>query len=83
VCAAQASFYVVRERRHLWSSRPSSWVIASSVLDIGIITTLAYFGILVHRLPGTLIGAVIVAAFAFTFLLDLVKNVVFRVLQVA
>src|SRR5664280_2447635 len=33
VYSGQAVFYVSRERRHLWSSRPGSWLLASSVLD--------------------------------------------------
>ena len=30
----QATTYTNRERRHLWSSRPSNWLIVSSVADI-------------------------------------------------
>ncbi len=39
VFSGQAVLYVVRERRRVWSSRPSAWMMASSVVDIGIIGT--------------------------------------------
>lgn len=42
----QAVFYVVRERKRLWPSRPSLIVMASTVLDFLIIGTLASEGIL-------------------------------------
>ena len=45
VYSGQAIFYVSRERRHLWSSKPGSWLIASSILDITLFTTLATRGI--------------------------------------
>ena len=44
VIGAQAVLYVVRERRRLWSSRPSAWVFAASVADIAIASTLALSG---------------------------------------
>ena len=37
----QAVLYALRERRHMWASRPGIWVAASSTMDIGIVTTLA------------------------------------------
>jgi H+-transporting ATPase len=37
----QATTYNNRERRHLWASRPSNWVLASSGVDILIATTLS------------------------------------------
>jgi H+-transporting ATPase len=41
----QATTYTNRERRRLWSSRPSSWLIASSLADLLIASTLAIGGI--------------------------------------
>jgi len=37
----QAAMYLNRERRHLWSSRPSGWLALSSVADIAIASFLA------------------------------------------
>jgi H+-transporting ATPase len=70
VFATQASFYVVRERRHIWSSRPSRWVVLSSVLDTSLIAILAGTGFLMHALPWTVIGAVLAAAGIFALILD-------------
>jgi len=50
VFSTQAAFYVVRGRRSLWSSRPSGWVILSSLVDLAIICVLAGQGILIHAL---------------------------------
>ncbi len=78
VCVAQASFYVVRERERLWSSRPSVWVVLSSIADVAVISLLAGFGILVHPIAPAAIGAVIGASFLFAFALDFVKVAAFR-----
>jgi len=53
VFSGQAILYVVRERRHLWSSRPSTWLMVGSAADLLIISTLATRGILINhsRLP--------------------------------
>ena len=40
----QALLYVLRERRRIWSSKPSGWVLASSAADIAIVSTLALSG---------------------------------------
>jgi H+-transporting ATPase len=75
--SSQAIFYVVRERRRLWSSRPSLIVIASSTVDIAIILTMAIYGILMAPLPVPVIGGVFVAALALALVLDQVKVAVF------
>jgi H+-transporting ATPase len=83
VFATQASFYVVRERRHIWSSRPSMWVVLSSVLDTALIAILAGSGFLMHALPWSVIGAVLLAAVIFALLLDGVRSLLpasFRVI---
>jgi H+-transporting ATPase len=51
VFSGQAVLYVVRERRRLWSLRPSFWLMLSSVIDLSIIATLATRGILMTSLP--------------------------------
>ena len=47
----QATTYAIRERRRLWSSRPSFWLAMSSVADILIASTLAIWGIFMTPLP--------------------------------
>ena len=51
VCGNQATTYNNRERRRIWSSRPSWWLIASSVVDTSIACILAVAGIAMAALP--------------------------------
>ncbi len=83
VCSSQAIFYVVRDRRRLWSSRPSRWVLLSSVTDVSLIAVLAGTGTLMHSLPWRIIGALIVASILVAFALDYVKAFAFARLRIA
>lgn len=83
VCSSQATFYVVRDRRHLWSSRPSLWVLLSSLVDVSIIALFAGRGFLMHALPWPIIGMVVLAAALFMLLLDGVKSLLFARLHLA
>lgn len=76
VFSTQAAFYVVRERRSLWSSSPSGWVILSSLADIAIISLLAGQGILIHVIPWSLIGILLMATAVFALVLDALKRLV-------
>ncbi|HVW69800.1 MAG TPA: HAD-IC family P-type ATPase, partial [Steroidobacteraceae bacterium] len=78
VFSNQAAFYVVRERRWLWSSRPSAWVLISSVTDIAIIAILAGCGLLIHALPWSLVGMLLVTTAVFAVALDGVKRLALR-----
>ncbi|HEY1933631.1 MAG TPA: HAD-IC family P-type ATPase [Acetobacteraceae bacterium] len=81
VFSGQAVMYTVRERERIWSSRPSTWLMASSVIDVSIIAGLATFGILMTALPMPLVLTVLAAAVIFAFLLDSVKAAVFARLK--
>ena len=83
VSSGQAVLYVVRERERIWSSRPSWWLMASSVTDLTLIGTLATQGVLMTALPVVILGSVIAAAAGFALLLDTVKVAVFRRLAIA
>src|SRR5450755_442990 len=83
VFSGQAIFYVSRERRHLWSSRPGTWLIASSIVDITLFSTLATQGILMAPLPATIIASVFGSAIVLAFILDMVKVMLFRRLAIA
>ena len=50
VFGGEASLYAIRERRRIWSSRPSLWVIVSSIGDVLIISILATYGIAMSSL---------------------------------
>jgi H+-transporting ATPase len=69
----QAVFYVVRERKRLWSSRPSLIVIMSTVLDLLIIGTLAVQGILMTPIPLSIVAGIFAAAIGLAFVMDQVK----------
>jgi H+-transporting ATPase len=81
VSSSQAVLYVVRERRRLWSSRPSLWFILSSIADLMIVATLASRGILMSPLPLALVGGVMAAAVLLAFVLDGVKSAMFHRLK--
>jgi H+-transporting ATPase len=77
VFGSQATIYAIRERRHLWGSRPSLLLAVSSVADIAIASTLAVDGIAMTPLPPLLVAGTLAAAAAFAFVLDFVKVPVF------
>ncbi len=79
----QATTYTNRERRHMWSSRPSLWLVISSGADLLIASTLAVAGIAMAPLPALMIVGVLAAAIAFAVVLDFVKVPVFRRLGIA
>jgi H+-transporting ATPase len=83
VYSGQAIFYVSRERRHLWSSRPGAWLIASSIVDIALFSTLATQGILMAALPLIVVACVFGAAIVLALCLDTVKVTLFRRLAIA
>ncbi|WP_295664312.1 HAD-IC family P-type ATPase [uncultured Mucilaginibacter sp.] len=82
VSGNQATTYTNRERRHLWSSRPSNWLIFSSITDLVIASALAIGGFAMQPLSGLMVAGTFAAAVIFAFLLDLVKVPVFRRLSI-
>jgi H+-transporting ATPase len=79
----QATTYTNRERRRLGSSRPSLWLVGSSIVDLLIASTLATCGIATPPLPIFVVGGTLVAAAAFAFILDFAKVPVFDRLGIA
>jgi len=73
VATGQATVYIVRERRHLWASMPSPWMLLATGLDLLVVSLLAWRGVLMAPVAlgdvGLVLGAVAVA----TVLLDLIK----------
>ena len=66
----QAVFYVVRECRRMWSSRPSTITLAASIANVLIIPTLAVF---TKPLLLSITFAVFGSAIVLALLLDIVK----------
>ncbi|MHB8814375.1 MAG: HAD-IC family P-type ATPase [Steroidobacteraceae bacterium] len=83
VFGSQAVIYAIRDRRHLWGSRPSHWLVVSSIADILIASLLAVGGFSMTILPVSLVAGTLAAAAAFAFLLDVVKLPVFSRLKIA
>jgi H+-transporting ATPase len=82
VFGGEAVLYSVREREHIWSSRPGMLVIVATAADILIVSVLATRGIAMHSLPVALVACTLVGATFFAFLLDFVKVPAFRRLQI-
>jgi len=78
----QATTYTNRERRHLWSSRPSKWLVVSSVADISIAAGLSIAGLAMTPLPLWVVAGTLASAMGFAVGLDLVKVPVFRRLKI-
>jgi H+-transporting ATPase len=81
VVSGQAIYYVVRERRRIWSSRPSAIVLVCSLADLFIVPTLAFAGALMAPLPLSIILTLFATAVVFAFALDEVKAHVFHALD--
>jgi H+-transporting ATPase len=79
----QAVFYVARERRRMWASRPSGIVVASSVVDMLLIPLMAWRGVLMAPLPLSWIGSLFGSALVLALLLDLTKVGLFGRLRMA
>jgi len=83
VFGSQATIYAIRQRRHMWGSRPSPWLAAASAADILIASILAVGGIAMMPLPVLTIACTLAAAAAFALVLDMVKLPVFVRLGIA
>ncbi|MFZ3188187.1 MAG: hypothetical protein WA180_06960, partial [Candidatus Sulfotelmatobacter sp.] len=73
----------LRGRRHLWGLRPTVWLVASSVADILIISTLAIRGIAMAPLPASVLAFEFGAAIIFGSIVDGVKIPVFARLGIS
>jgi H+-transporting ATPase len=78
----QATTYTNRVRRRLWSSRPSVWLVGSSVTDLSIATALAVGGIAMAPLPIVIVLCTLAGAVALALLLDLAKVPIFMRLRI-
>jgi H+-transporting ATPase len=79
----QATTYTNRTRQRLWSTRPSFWLVLSSVADLSIASTMANRGIAMAPLPLLVMGGTLVGTIVFAFVVDIVKVPVFKRLRLA
>jgi len=79
----QATTYTNRARRRLWSTRPSSWLVLSSVVDLSIASIMAGCGIAMVSLPVLVMAETFAGAVALAFIVDVVKIPIFNRLKIA
>ena len=78
VLTGQGNIYLIRERGHLWNSRPSHWLMASSLGAVAIAVVLAVTGTLMTSVKPALIAALLGATVVFLLIADLIKIKLFK-----
>jgi H+-transporting ATPase len=78
VFSGQGNIYLVRERNRFWHSRPSRWLILSSVADVIVVSLFAAKGIWMSPVSLPLIASLFFTIALFLFLIDIAKVQVFR-----
>lgn len=81
IFGSQGLLYVVRERHHLWSSRPANLVLLATVVDITITSTLALAGILMSALHWQVVAGTFGAMVFFALILDQIKRPILRMFK--
>jgi len=76
VFAGQAVVFVVRERGHMWDSRPIWQMMFFSLLDLALVTTFAASGTLMRPIPPRLIVLLLMSCALFALALDQIKVMV-------
>ena len=74
VFTGQGTVYLVRERQHFWKSRPSKWLVLSSVADIVVVSILASRGILMEAIPLRVLFGLLIACGCYLAGIDFVKT---------
>lgn len=78
VFTGQGNVYLVRERRHFWSSVPSRWLLWATALDILAVCILSTQGILMAPIPLKLVGGLIALVLGYLLIIDLIKIQIFK-----
>ena len=78
----QATTYTNRTRQCLWSTRPSGWLVISSLVDLLIASTMANRGIAMAPLSLLVLGATLAGAVVFAVVVDVVKVPIFNRLRI-
>jgi H+-transporting ATPase len=73
VFTGQATVYLVRERRHLWASRPGGWLLLATGVDVVVVTILAATGTFMTSVSLPLILLVLSIAVVSMFAMDGLK----------
>ena len=83
VFSGEARLYAIRERRRLWSSKPSKLVVMSTIGNILAISALAVTWTAMTALPVSVVAGTFAAAVGFAFALDAVKLPLFHRLEIS
>ena len=78
VFTGQSNVYLVRERNHLWHSRPSRWLMLSSAADVIVVSLMATKGIFMAAIPWPFIVSLLAVVLTFALLVDSLKIHIFR-----
>lgn len=70
--------FSLRDRAHMWSSRPSAYLVASSVIGVAFAVVISYFGILVAGISAATIAVVFIATTVLMIGFDFLKYATFR-----
>ncbi|MFC1467050.1 MAG: plasma-membrane proton-efflux P-type ATPase [Candidatus Brachytrichaceae bacterium NZ_4S206] len=73
IFTAQGTPYLVRERHHFWTSRPSRWMMWASTLAVLTAILFASFGIFMQAIPLWLTLSTLLFVVAALFVLDVLK----------
>ncbi|HEV2287847.1 MAG TPA: plasma-membrane proton-efflux P-type ATPase [Candidatus Acidoferrales bacterium] len=78
VFTGQGNVYLVRERNRVWHSRPSRWLVFSSLADVVVVSILAARGILMASISWSLIASLLAVVLLFLLVVDGLKIHIFR-----
>jgi H+-transporting ATPase len=81
VFSGRFTVYMVRERRSMWSSRPSKFLLTSSIIDIIFVILISTLG-LVTPIPLEDVLLILAVTFIFTAVFDHVKNISFKTVNI-
>lgn len=73
VFSGLANVFLVRERGHIWSSRPGSFLLWASIADIAVVSLLARQGLLMAPVSLTITFWLLIATALYTLMLDQIK----------
>jgi len=81
IISSQAGIYLLRERGHFWQSRPSGFLVASSVFGLGVTALLVLRGIFMPPLAPAFLLAIFGAGLVYFSALDWLKVQLFTQLK--
>jgi len=82
VATGQGNVYLIRERGHFWRTRPSAWLVGSSIADLTIVALMATVGVLMTPVSPLLIAPLLAAVVAYLLILDQLKVLIFERFEV-